>query len=180
MRELACASQTWSCFFYIVLVPTPASPLWNKKKIPFLSPHLFSLLFFLENGNVSRDNSQRSSWHHEKSRCQLSEQKRWLYLLVFSAIVHHFGSLQTQSLRLIPSLVYRMRVGTLSWKWKNAKELPRKKRRLHIFLFCWWELVRGKHQRHQEGVCGKETRAERELILGPVQLTEGGGKKGQA
>lgn len=37
--------------------------------------------------------------------------------------------------------------------------------------------IRRKHQRHQEGVCGKETRAERELILGPVQLTEGGEKK---
>lgn len=32
----------------------------------------------------------------------------------------------------------------------------------------------GKHQRHQEGVCRKETRAKGELTLGPIQLTEGG------
>lgn len=57
------------------------------------------------------------------------------------------------------------------------QQLPGKKRGLHLSLLCWWELGWGKHQSHQEGVCGKETRAERELTLGPVQLTEGREKK---
>lgn len=35
------------------------------------------------------------------------------------------------------------------------------------------EISEGKHQRYQEGVCGKETRAKGELTLGPIQLTEG-------